>query len=193
MNVQFALNLMAVVVSCRTCLTNIEFILINKWRVLQTDFRENLNLSTCIICQTIKNDHIVENLASHEKVLTCIQQWASYGNLDQFESWSRLRSFTAQELKDKGASWHTQCYKDATHTGMLKRAKDRYERQLTGPNETRRKVSTQAPMPIKEITLRITRSKMMQYTKETCFFVSAVNLATKPYLMYLIHWLYSPC
>jgi len=73
------------------------------------------------------------------------------------------------ELKDKGTSWHRQCYKDAIHTGMLKRARGRYEKQLTGPNETKRKISNVA---IEERPLRLTRLKTSPYTStsDMCFF-----------------------
>ena len=37
-------------------------------------------------------------------VLTCIQEWVSYAHLVYFESWSKLKTFRAQKLKDKGAS-----------------------------------------------------------------------------------------
>lgn len=46
---------------------------------------------------------------------------------------------SVQELEDGRASWHRSCYKDAVHAGMLRRARERYERQLEGPNESRRK------------------------------------------------------
>ena len=47
-----------------------------------------------------------------DRVLTYIQEWASYGHLEYFESSSKLKTFTAQKLKDKEVfKW----YKDAIH------------------------------------------------------------------------------
>ena len=65
---------------------------------------KDLNLSLCIICQQIKPN----------KRLVMTQNWRTYKNkrltdhLECFESWSTLKTFTAQKLKDKGASWYTQ-------------------------------------------------------------------------------------
>ena len=45
----------------------------------ETDETEHVNLNVCIITGKIKpNDRIAENPTSHEEVLTCIQEWASY-------------------------------------------------------------------------------------------------------------------
>ena len=49
------------------------------------------------------NERLVEKPTSHDRVLTWIQEWASYAPLEYFESWSKLKTFTAQKLKDKGA------------------------------------------------------------------------------------------
>jgi len=48
---------------------------------------------------------------------------------------------------------------------MLKRAKERYERHLEGPNEMRRKSSITV-----EDSQQITRSKTIPYDKNVCFF-----------------------
>ena len=56
---------------------------------------------------------------------------------------------------------------DATHSGMLKRAKERHERVLAGPNESRRKTrNLQEAEPINQLT----RSKTTPYNKAVCFF-----------------------
>ena len=77
-----------------------------------TETREakDINLSLRIICGQIKpNERLVKNPTSQDRVLTCLQKWASYGPLEYFESWSKLKTFTAQKLKYKEASWHRQC------------------------------------------------------------------------------------
>ena len=55
------------------------------------------------------NARLVEKPTSHDRVLTCIQEWLSYAHLEHFERWLKLKTFTAQKLKDKGVSWHRQC------------------------------------------------------------------------------------
>lgn len=125
----------------------------------------NLVFDLCIICQNEKNESLVEKPTSHEKVLKFIEEWASYGNFTYSETWRKLRSFSPEELELKQASWHRSCYKDAVHTGMLKRAKERYDRQLAGPSESRRKsrnVAIEGP--------QLTRSKTSPYNKDVCFF-----------------------
>ncbi|KAJ7389742.1 hypothetical protein OS493_029162 [Desmophyllum pertusum] len=103
---------------------------------------EKVNL--CIICQKEKNESLVEKPSSHEKVLKFIEEWASYGDFSYSKTWGKLRSISPRELEAKQASWHRSCYKDAVHTGMLKRAKERYERQLACPSyrQTLHNVST---------------------------------------------------
>ena len=76
----------------------------------ETGEAKDLNLSLCIICGQIKpNERLVKNPTSHDRVSTYLQKRASYGHLEYFESWSKLKTFTAQKLNDKGASWHRQC------------------------------------------------------------------------------------
>jgi len=72
-----------------------------------------------------------------KKVRVSIEEWSKYGNLHYTEAWNKFRSTSVQELEDGRASWHRSCYKDAVHAGMIRRAKEKYERQLEGPNESR--------------------------------------------------------
>ena len=50
---------------------------------------------------------------------------------------------------------------------MLKRARERYERQLEGPNESRRKSRSDSPVE----TPQLTRSKTSPYNENVCFFL----------------------
>ena len=70
--------------------------------------------------------------------------------------------FSVEELKVKQGTWHRKCYQDATHSGMLKREKERYERALAGPNESRRKTSN---LQETEFINQLTRSKTTPYNK----------------------------
>ena len=52
----------------------------------ETGEAKDLNLSLCIICGQIKpNERLAKNPTSHDRVLTCLQKWASYGHLEYFE------------------------------------------------------------------------------------------------------------
>ena len=131
---------------------------------------KNLDVALCIICQLKTDESLVEKPTSYEKILNCVEEWASYGHLSYTEAWEKIRSFSAQELKEKNTTWHRSCYKDAVHTGMLKRAKERYERQLEGPNESRRKSHDFTPIESPQFT----RSKTSPFNKDDCAF-SAIN------------------
>ena len=112
-----------------------------------------------------KNNSLVENPNSHEKVVTSIKEWATCGDTRYTQTWSKMKSVSIDDLKNKQASWHRNCYRDAVHTGMLKRAKERYERQLEGPNEARRKSRdiTQEPS-------QLTCSQISPYNRGARFF-----------------------
>ena len=126
---------------------------------------QRLDLHLCIICEKKKSENLVENPEAYENVRLSIEEWSKYGNLQYTEAWNKLRFTSLQKLKDGWASWHRSCYKDAVHAGMLKRATERYERQLEGPNESRRKSRPESV----EIP-QLTRSKTSPYNKNICLF-----------------------
>ena len=129
---------------------------------------QGLDLHLCIICQRKTNENLVEKPEAHEKVRVSIEEWSKYGfNLQYKEAWNKLRFTSVQELEDGRASWHRSCYKDAVHAGMLRRARERYERQLEGPNESRRKSRSDLSVEIPQLT----RSKTSPCNKNVCFFL----------------------
>lgn len=147
--------------------------------IMESDITETTNSTLsfdhCLICQKEKDERLVENPIAHEKVLSSIEEWSRYGNFSYVEAWGKLQPFSAEELQAKQASWHRSCYKDAAHTGMLKRAKERYERQLSGPNESRRK--------LREVAVessQLTRSKTTPFNKEVCFFCDGQASQQRP-------------
>ena len=83
------------------------------------------DFKSCILCQKQESENLIEDPASHARVLQCIEEWAKYGEVRFLEVWKQLKSVTVEELKAGGASWHRSCYRDAVHSGMLKRAKAR--------------------------------------------------------------------
>ena len=123
----------------------------------EVDFR------LCIICQKKSDENLVENPVSHEKLLKFIEERVLYGDSQFSEVWTKLKSISPEELISSKASWHRNCYQDAVHTGKLKRVKERHERELSGPDESRRK--TRVP-EVKQLT----RSKTSPYDKNVCFF-----------------------
>lgn len=119
---------------------------------------ESLDFTLCIICQEKRSEQLVEQPNSHEKVVSFIKEWAEYGEYCKVQS--KLQSFSPEDLRIKQATWHRSCYQDVAHSGMLKRAKDRYERNLeAGPKPEKRKKSNEPPT--------LTRSKVTPYDKNT--------------------------
>ena len=59
-------------------------------------------------------------------MLKFLEEWATYGNLRYFDLRSKLKSVSVSELIARKVSWHRSCYQETVHTGLLKRAKDRY-------------------------------------------------------------------
>ena len=99
----------------------------------------DINFKLCLVCQCVKDEDLVENPTSYDKLVAAVKERASYGESKFSEIWSSLKVFSVEELEVKRGTWHRKCYQDATHSGMLKRAKERYKRALAGPNESRRK------------------------------------------------------
>ena len=68
-----------------------------------------------------------------QKLFDGIQERSHYGDVKFAEVRSFLKGFPFEEL----VSRHRTCYQETTHSGMIKRAKERYETELCGPNEAR--------------------------------------------------------
>ena len=125
-----------------------------------------ITFKLCIICQTQTDEELVEKPVSHKKLFDAIQERSCYGDVKFAEVQSFLKGFPFEELVER-VSWHRTCYQEATHSGMIKRAKERYERELCAPNEARRKscdFSLEANQPL-------TRSKTSPYNRDVCFFL----------------------
>ena len=71
----------------------------------------------------------------------------------------------------------------AVYTRMLKRPRERYERELAGPNETRGKISNVAP---EEIPPQLTRSKTSPFNMDGCFFCDGSESHGKALLLLLL-------
>ena len=93
----------------------------------------DITFKLCIICQTQTDEELVEKPVSHKKLFDAIQERSHQGDVKFAEVRSSLKGFPFEEL----VSWHRTCYQETTHSGMIKRAKERYETELCGPNEAR--------------------------------------------------------
>lgn len=114
----------------------------------------------CILCQRKKEESLIENPVSHERLLQFVEERSGYGDPQYSAIWSQLQGYTPHELALQDATWHRTCYQDATHAGKLKRAKDKFEKE-DGPTRSKR---------TKEETGKLTRSKTCPYNKDVCFF-----------------------
>ena len=124
------------------------------------------NFELCLICQSQKEEQLVENpRSSYEALLNAISARSTYGETKYLEIWSTLKDLSSEELKLKKATWHRKCYQDVTHSGMLKRSKERYEKELAGVKEKKRKQESAS-----SATQLLTRSQTSPYKKELCFF-----------------------
>ena len=112
-----------------------------------------MDLHLCIICQKKTTENLVDKPEAHEKNRVSIKECSKYGNLQYTEAWNTLRFTSVQQFEDGRASWHRLCYKDA-------------ERQLKGPNVSRKKSRPDSSVEIPQQT----RSKTSPYYKNVSFF-----------------------
>ena len=108
-----------------------------------TDFgRSNapLDFKLCVICQEKNTANLVENPTSHQKLLEAMEERSKYEDINSKTLWLVLKDLPLEELKEK-ATWHRSYYQETTHSGKIKRVKKRFQREVGGPNEARRKTS----------------------------------------------------
>lgn len=84
----------------------------------------SLNLNLCLVCQCEKEETLVENpRASFETLFQAIVARASYGETKYTHIFSQLKDVSPED--SRYAKWHRKCYQEVTHSGMLKRSKER--------------------------------------------------------------------
>ena len=111
------------------------------------------------------DEELVEKPVSHKKLFSAIQQRSHYRDVKFAVVQSFLKGFPFEELAER-VSWHRTCYKETTHSGMIKGAKERYEREPCGLHEARRKsfnLLLEAKQPL-------TPLKTSPYNRDVCFF-----------------------
>lgn len=138
--------------------------------------KENIKFELCLVCQTNSEEELIKKPSSHENLLKSIQARAQYGDAKSFEIWSTLKEFETKDLIENG-SWHRSCYQEISHSGMLKRLKEKYERELSGPSSKRSKQCQNA-----QVThlIPLTRSKTAPYNSDLCFFCDGMETLRQP-------------
>ena len=107
---------------------------------------------------------------AHCKVLEFTRDRAKYGDGHYPESSRRLGKLAGQDLESKDASWHRTCYQHnvGLHTGMYKRAEERYhEKILAARSRPDRRESSES---FSSECGTFTRSQSVPYKREICFF-----------------------
>ena len=79
------------------------------------------------------DEELIEKPVSHKKLFDAIQERSHYGDVKFAKVRSFLKGFPFEELVSRQRT----CYQETRHSGMIKRAKERYETELCGPNEAR--------------------------------------------------------
>lgn len=64
----------------------------------------SINFSLCLVCQSQKEEELVENPSSYETLLEIISTKAGYEESKYAEIWANLKNFKSQELKTKRAA-----------------------------------------------------------------------------------------
>lgn len=99
--------------------------------VMEENSEVRFDLKLCLVCQSKRDEPLVENPRStRETLLNAIECRAGYGEMKYAEIWSLLKEVKPEEFESKEATWHRRCYQEATHSGMLKRSRERYDKFL---------------------------------------------------------------
>ena len=149
--------------------------------------RRETDLKLCIKCQISNKEKLTlkPKDTSYELLLECINERALYGEQEFVLISDRLKSFTACQLKEHNAFWHSACYANATNKSHIIRSRRRHEKALTLSNLSqlaKRKGRPSLTIPIYSlpkdtisVKSKITRSKIPKYLKERCFFCQQIK------------------
>lgn len=140
--------------------------------------RYDIDISLCIICQRKTSEDLVKKPSSHEKLLQNIADRSKYCDGKYSEIYRRITCWT-QDLKQfRTSTWHSTCYKDAVHSGMIKRAKERYDKLI--PEKQAERSSTPISISAKASTSMFTRSQSEPFKNALCFFCDGTNSYNNP-------------
>jgi hypothetical protein len=139
--------------------------------------RQATNFRLCLICQQETPEVLINSPSSHNKLLHDIRERATYGDKHYPEVNRRIGDTSEESLLSEGATWHRSCYLDTCNVTMCRRAKLRYEKQLT------QKVQSQsAPVPLPS-AVTFTRSQSIPYDTTVCFFCDTKSSKRNPLFM----------
>ena len=85
----------------------------------------------CLKCQTGGDLVAKPEKASYVRFMECLNQWAKCKHPVYLKIQKRLEHITETELEEKGATWHSTCYKETVNKTNLEKAQKRYEASVT--------------------------------------------------------------
>ena len=91
-----------------------------------------------------------------------------HGEIKYAEVWSNLKEVSPEELTAKAGTWRRKCYQEATHSGMLKRSRERYEKEVAIESGKKKK---QEGYDVSSNQLTRSQIKLLLITKLCVFFV----------------------
>ena len=56
----------------------------------------DINFKLCLVCQCVKDEDLVENPTSYDKLVAAVKERASYGESRFSEIWSSLKVFSVK-------------------------------------------------------------------------------------------------
>jgi len=137
-------------------------------------------LNICCICKASGKLVKHPRPESYQLFIQSVNTRSLYGDNKYISIQEELGDVTANELSQKGVTWHLECYKIAVHKIHIERLKNRYEAALEAgevPKPTkvgrpeRTNLKTQPPPHENpSSTERYMRSGAKQYNKNNCFF-----------------------
>ena len=82
-----------------------------------------LDFKLCLVCQSKREPRSTCEPLLHIRADHALE-------VKYVEIWSLLKKVSAEKLEAEETTWHRKCYQDAPHSGMLKTARERYEKLL---------------------------------------------------------------
>lgn len=142
----------------------------------QTKYDVDINL--CIICQKKTAENLVQKPAAHEKLLQIIEERFEYGDGKYPEIYRRITCWTKDLEQFRKSTWHSKCYKETVHVGMIKRAKERYEKLIA--EKQNKRSSTSIGPAADASTSMFTRSQSVSFKNALCFFCEGTDSYNNP-------------
>lgn len=104
---------------------------VNSVRSLQQSRQSTMLISICVeFVKKKTTENLVQKPAAHEKLLQIIEERFEYGDGKYPEIYRRITCWTKDLEQFRKSTWQSKCYKETVHVGMIKRAKERYEKLI---------------------------------------------------------------